>query len=150
MVSLQIQDEQLAVQLQRIAEKENRSVDAVLKTLLEQYEPDDASQRVRRKVYVKARAYWQSVGDTAKADLTDDELDEQFAFFDPEGIPRLKSEVDSLDPPVGTTAYAAKIIRELGGVRTSGDVDVTRMDEILNATFADDLLRRMSEDDADQ
>jgi hypothetical protein len=151
MFSLQIHDEQLAHQLQQIAERENRSIEAVLKTLVETYtvREDRAAvwRRVRGKAYIKARAYWESVGDTAKAALTDAELDEQFAFFDPDGIPRLKSEVDSLEPPVGSLAYAAKLARE-ANIRTGAIIDSGRTDEILNDEFADYLLDRMKDDDA--
>ena len=109
-----------------IAARENRPVEEVLKTLVDEYpaeklddpaahEPSDAVQRVRRKAYAKARQYWQSVGDGEKAALTDDKLDEQFGVFDEESIPRLKSELASLEPPIGSLAYAAKIIREMGG-----------------------------------
>lgn len=162
MLTIQIQDEQLAQRLRQIAERENRPVEEVLKTLVEQYpgevssepdvhEPSDTVKRVRRKAYAKARQYWHSVGDSAKTALTDEELDEQFGRFDEEGIPRLKSELKSLEPPVGSLAYAAKIIREMGRVETSGTLDVSKADDILNDEFADYLLKRMSgEDDYQQ
>ena len=159
MLTIQIHDEQLARQLQEIAKRENRPVEDVLKMLVAQYpteppaetaRPDqsEAVKRVRRKAYAKARQYWQSVGDTAKAAMTDEELDEQFAVFDEEGVPRLKSELKSLEPPVGSLAYAAKIIREMGGIHTEGSLDVTKADDILNEEFADYLLKRMSGEDA--
>jgi hypothetical protein len=153
MLTIQIQDEQLARRLRQIAERENRPVEDVLKTLVDQYpgeapdeqverEASDVVKRVRRKAYTKARRYWQSVGDTAKAALTDKELDEQFGAFDEEGIPRLKSELKSLEPPVGSLAYAAKIARE-ANIRTGNPVDAARADDILNEEFADYLLNRM-------
>jgi len=153
MLTIQIQDEQLARRLRQIAERENRPVEDVLKTLVDQYpgeapderverEASDVVKRVRRKAYTKARRYWQSVGDTVKAALTDEELDEQFGAFDEEGIPRLKSELKSLEPPVGSLAYAAKIARE-ANIRTGNPVDAVRADEILNEEFADYLLNRM-------
>jgi hypothetical protein len=147
MLTIQIQDEQLAERLRQIAERENRPVEEVLKTLVEQYpaelpadpaidEANDVVKRVRRKAYSKARHYWQSVGDTAKAALTDEELDLQFGAFDEEGIPRLKSELKSLEPPVGSLAYAAKIARE-ADIRTNNPIDASRADYILNEEFAD-------------
>jgi hypothetical protein len=162
MFTIQIHDEQLAQRLRQIAERENRPVEDVLRTLVEQYpgkvssesdrrETNEAVKRVRRNAYVKARRYWQSAGDTAKAALTDEELDEQFGVFDEEGVPRLKSELESLEPPVGSLAYAAKIIREMGGIETSGTLDASKADDILNDEFADYLLKRMSgEDDYQQ
>jgi hypothetical protein len=145
---LVIHDEQLAKQLQQIAENEKRPVEDVLKSMLAQYpketakpEPSDAVKRVRRKAYAKARQYWQSVGDDAKAALSDEELDEQFGAFDEEGIPRLKSELTSLEPPVGSLAYAAKIIEEMGALHTGNPYLASRADEILNEHFAEDMLR---------
>jgi len=162
MLTIQIQDEELARRLRQIAERENRPVEDVLKTLIDQYpgetpdeqverEAGEAVKRVRRNAYAKARRYWQSVGDTAKAALTDEELDEQFGMFDEEGIPRLKSELKSLEPPVGSLAYAAKIIREMGGIETGGTLDASKTDDILSDEFADYLLKRMrGEDDYQQ
>jgi hypothetical protein len=70
------------------------------------------------------------VGDAAKAAMTDEELDERFGRFDEEGIPRLKSELKSLEPPVGSLASAAKITRE--GQLRSGRPDLaSRSKEIL-------------------
>ncbi len=153
---LVIHDEQLAKQLQQIAAKENRPVEDVLKSMVAQYpvdteKPDksEAVKRVRRKAYAKARQYWQSVGDTAKAALTDEELDEQFGVFDEEGIPRLKSEMKTLEPPPGSLAYAAKIARE--NPLHSGRPDLAeRADEILDEHFAEDVLKhRRGEDGAE-
>jgi hypothetical protein len=160
MLIITIQDEQLAQQIQEIAERENRPVEDVLRTMVNQYpverepirerteaEKREAIRRVRQKVYAQARQYWQSAGDTAKAALTDAELDEQFGAFDEEGIPRLKSELKSLDPPPGSLAYAAKIARE--NPIDSGDPYLAlRSREILNQHFADDLLKRQQANDA--
>lgn len=159
MLTIQIHDEQLARRLQQIAERENRPVEEVLKTLIAQYPEDrpaegnanEAVKRVRRKAYAKARQYWQAVGDAAKAALTDEELDEKFGVFDEQGIPRLKSELASLEPPVGSLAYAAKTIRNMGGIHTGGSLDVTQADDVLNEEFADYLLNRMrGQDDSEQ
>jgi hypothetical protein len=60
----------------------------------------------------------------------------------------LKSELKSSEPPVGSLAYAAKIIREMGGIRTSSSLDVMKADDILNEEFADYLLKRMRGEDA--
>jgi len=112
-------------------------------------EMSNAVKQVRRKAYTKARGYWQSVGDTIKAALTDAELDEQFGAFDEEGIPRLKSELTSLQPPVGSLAYAAKLARE-ANIRTGNPVDAARADKILNEEFADYLLNRMRGESASE
>lgn len=161
MLTIQVHDEELARRLREIAARENRPVEEVLKSLVDQYpaeqladpaahEPGDAVKRVRRKAYAKARRYWQSVGEGEKASLTDEDLDEQFGAFDEEGIPRLKSELKSLEPPVGSLAYAAKIARE-ANIRTGNPVDASHADDILNEEFADYLLNRMrGDDDAEQ
>jgi hypothetical protein len=155
---LTIHDEQLAQQLQEIAEREHRPVEDVLKSMVARYsakerpEPipqdtTDSVTRIRHNAYAKARQYWQSIGDKSKATMTDAELNEQFGAFDEEGIPRLKSEL-SPEPPVGSLAYAAKIIRERGGVDLESAVDATKTDDILNDEFADYLLKRMRGEDA--
>jgi hypothetical protein len=87
---LVIRDEQTVRKLEQIAEREQRPVEDVLKSLVDRY---------LNKIYNRARQYWESVGDTTKAALTDEELDEQFGAFDKEGIPRLKDELPSLEPP---------------------------------------------------
>ncbi|NDJ78662.1 MAG: hypothetical protein GYB65_20625 [Chloroflexi bacterium] len=158
MLTIHIEDEQLARRLRQIAERENRPVADVLRTLVEHYpgevsaeqdnrEASESVKQVRRAAYAKARRYWQAAGDTAKAALTDEALDEQFGRFDDEGIPRLKSELKSLEPPVGSLAYAAKIIREMGGIQTGGSLDATQVDEVLKNEFADYLLSRMRGED---
>jgi hypothetical protein len=152
MAMLHIHDEDLARRLLSIAEQENRPVEAVLEALLATYEttsvdPQATVSQVRRKAYAKARRYWQEVGDTTKAALTDDELGEQFGRFDMEGIPRLKSELKSSEPPVGSLAYAAKIANQ--SHLQSGRPDLARRsDEILDAALAEDLLKRTRGEDA--
>jgi hypothetical protein len=158
MLTIHIHDEQLAQRLQQIVEREKRPVEDVLRTLVDKYpevtpaeksKPDksEAVKRVRRKAYAKARQYWESVGDSAKAALTDDELDEQFGVFDEEGIPRLKSEMKSLEPPIGSLAYAAKIARE-ANIHTGNPAGGSDADDILNAEFADYLLKQRRGEDA--
>ncbi len=152
---LVIHDEQLAKRLQEIAAHDNRSVEEVIENWAAQHlkqqsskpEQSDGVRRVRAKAYAKARKYWESIGDAAKAGLTDEELDEQFGVFDQEGIPRLKSELQSLEPPVGSLAYAAKLARE-ANIRTGSSNVGSRADEILNEEFADYLLKRMRGEDA--
>jgi hypothetical protein len=154
---LVIHDEQIANQLQEIAAREQRPVEEVLKSLLSQYpaetspqtlnEETDPVRRVRRKAYAKARDYWQSVGDNAKASMTDAELDDQFGAFDEEGIPRLQSELASSEPPVGSLAYAAKIAES--SRLHSGKPDLARRsEEILDQHFADDFSKRARGEDA--
>jgi hypothetical protein len=151
-----IHDEQLVKQLEQIAEQEKRPIEDVLKSFVAQYplksraEKRDKSEvirRVRQKAYAKARAYWQSVGDSEKAAMTDEELDDQFGAFDEEGIPRLKSELKLLEPPVGSLAYAAKIAEN--SRLHSGKPDLARRsEEILDQHFAEDFAKRIKGENA--
>lgn len=152
---LVIHDESLAERLRELAAQEHRPVEELLTDLLDRYgdisadmpskperqEVSEGVRRVRRKAYAKARQYWESVGDMVKAVLTDDELDKTFGRFDEEGIPRLKSEMTSLEPPPGSLAYAA-IIAEQTGLRTGRPDLARRSDELLEDAFADNLRRQ--------
>jgi hypothetical protein len=149
---LVIKNEQTVKKLQQIAERKKRPVEDILAEIVEQVPVEAPTQpsklnksedikRIRRNAYAKARQYWESVGDTAKTVLTDEELDEQFGAFDEEGIPRLKNEL-SPEPPVGSLAYAAMVSRR--GTLNSGQPDLARRSkELLDEYFADDILRRM-------
>lgn len=113
---LVIQDEQLAQQLQDIADSEKRPVEEILKALLNQYTPtmpaptadiDGAIRQMRQYAYSQARLYWQETGNRERLGLSDEELDEQFWLFDSDGIPRLKSEQGHIELMPGTTAWFA-------------------------------------------
>ena len=92
--------------VQEIARRENRLVEDVLESMVQNYHvtnatpptPEDgeayesAMRELRPKLYARARRYWQQVGDEQRLKLTDDELDELFWLFDNDGIPRLKSD----------------------------------------------------------
>jgi hypothetical protein len=152
---LTIQDQQVARQLRRIAEAENRPVDDVLKSLLAQYrmdtpapktsEVDEGVRRVRQHAYAEARKYWQEHGDTERLSLTDEELDEQFWLFDSEGIPRLKSEQDKVQLRKGTL-YALAQEAKKARIQFSQTDPYPDYDEILNTEFADYLIQRMRGD----
>ncbi len=155
---LVIRDEQLSKELAQIAAREKRPVEDVLKSMLAHYptespphksviEQSEAVKRIRRKVYAKARKYWASVGDSRKAALTDEELDEQFGVFDAEGIPRLKDEMSSQEPPPGSLAYAAMVAAR--GNFSSGRPDLARRsDEILDEDFTATKADKMSDENA--
>jgi hypothetical protein len=157
---LVIHDEQLVKRLQEIAEIEQRPVEELLAEMVALYpsesngttsKPDNKEmvRRVRRRIYAQARRYWESAGDMEKAAMTDEQLDEEFGAFDEEGIPRLKSELRSLEPPPGSLAYAAMIAER--GDLNSGNPDLAfQTKEILNAHFADDYLKRIRGEDAEE
>jgi hypothetical protein len=97
-----IEDPQLAQRIQNIAERERRSVEDVLASMLAQYEApaagqdapraEDLARRVRLAAYERARGYWRRVGDEERAAMTDEQLDRQFWLFDEDGVPRLKAD----------------------------------------------------------
>lgn len=162
---LVIHDTSLADRLRKLAALEHRPVEVLLTDLLDRYGdgesrpaadvlskpdreqplPSEGVRRVRRKAYAKARQYWESVGDVAKAAMTDDELDTQFGRFDEEGVPLLKSELTSLEPPVGSLAYLAQRAREANIHLGKSDV-ASNADDILNEEFAEYLLNRMKDE----
>ncbi len=59
----------------------------------------EAARKIRPKIYAIAREYWQEVGDSERLALTDEQLDKVFWLIDHEGIPRFKSEKDSVVLP---------------------------------------------------
>jgi predicted transcriptional regulator len=101
MTTMTLSDE-LVSELEAIARQENRTPEEVLKAMLAQYRAASATnpesvREVRLRAYARARRYWQSVGDQERLALTDAQLDEQFWFFDQDGIPRLKSDEGKLE-----------------------------------------------------
>lgn len=103
MTSLELRSD-LAEWIQQIAQREKRSVDAVVEGMLACYDEPTVMLRlnptaenptsvrdVELRTYERALAYWRE-HDDARQHLTDAELDAQFWLFDDDGIPRLKSE----------------------------------------------------------
>ena len=112
------------------------------------FEVDEAIKAMRRKLYARARRYWQSVGDEARLKLTDDDLDEQFWLIDPEGIPRLKSEEGTIELPENPLLKIARMA-EANDFRSIDSNVVERSREILNTEFPEYLMRRMRGQDPD-
>lgn len=146
---LVLHDEQITKRLEEISVLEQRPIDEIVKSLLEQYQPhlspalnaQPTIQLIRQKAYTKARRYWHEVGDAGKAGLTDVEMDAQFGCFDENDIPRLKSELVGYEPQPGTLAYAGKIARQ-AEIVTQNSIDASQTDSILNTEFPDYLLNR--------
>lgn len=144
-------DPELIEAIEARAKKQNTSIEALLKETFVKSEvqmdeapvpyipnPKDPNVRdVYLKAYRKARAYWQSVGDTQRANLTDDELDELFRAFDENGIPRFKDELPD-EPPVGSLAYAGKMASQ-ANIRTNSGFDASTADDVLDAELANSL-----------
>jgi hypothetical protein len=103
-------------------------------------------RQYRIKLYARARHYWESVGDRARLALTDAELDEQFWLFDGEGIPRLKSEQNMVVIPPNSSIKLAELA-EAAHIVTEHPLDAELADDILNAEYADYLLKRMNGND---
>jgi hypothetical protein len=160
MPQIVIDNQSLAQQLHNIARRENRSVEEIISDLLERYQtvdrqdnnqfdPDELVRRVQLAAYERARQYWQKVGDEDLLALTDEQLDEQFWLFDPNGIPRLKSEMGSVTIPDNSLYRLGEALDRAGFKSGRSDI-ASRSREILHNEFADYLLDRIDrqEDDA--
>ncbi len=127
-----------AERLQHIAQRENRPVEAIIETLLNDYEraeepssanEDDSWYRAfRSKLYKKARDYWQRTGNQARLSLSDEQLDQQFWLIDHEGIPRLNADQDSVNLPPDP-------LEAIDGL--FADSDLTDMSTTVHETLAD-------------
>lgn len=99
----------LAERLYEIAQRENRPVESVVKSLIESYTPTSppeeetpfemALHQLRPRLYQQARDYWRKTGNTDRLSLSDHDLDEQFWLIDNKGIPRLKADQGQVDLP---------------------------------------------------
>jgi hypothetical protein len=141
MADLLIPDEQISRRLLNLAKEQNRSVEALLEAMLNTYEaaPSKAIDNLRAyrlKTYAKARLYWQSVGDTERANLTDAELDREFWLFDGE-TPRLKSDQDKVEIPENSLIRLAEIA-EQNPIEVEASFDAANADDILNEEYAAD------------
>jgi hypothetical protein len=96
-------------------------------------------ENVNHRLYERARRYWREHSDP-RGDLTDEDLDEQFWFFDVDGVPRLKSDPVDPTPPRGSLAYFSKIV-EARGYKSGETSTARRSREILETEFTDHLLR---------
>jgi hypothetical protein len=146
---LMIQNEAIIQQLESIAQREQRSVDAVLHSLLAQYTPSakeietvQTVQRLRQQAYKNARHYWQETQQLDRLRLSDAELDQQFWLFDSVGIPRLISDKAEAILEPGTSAYIA-VQLEAGIGDWEDDFDTEYSDDVLEAEFANYLLERI-------
>jgi hypothetical protein len=84
-----------------------------------------------------ARAYWEKVGDSERLALTDAELDAQFWLIDHEGIPRLKSEMGTVElPPDPLEAFIGL-----------ADSDATDASETVRETLDDYYRKRYGSTD---
>lgn len=99
----------LAERLYEIAQREDRSVESVVRSLIESYistsSPEEetpfeaALHQLRPRLYEQARDYWRKTGNTDRLSLSDRDLDEQFWLIDSKGIPRLKADQGRMDLP---------------------------------------------------
>jgi hypothetical protein len=140
-----------AERLNDIAQREHRPIGEIVSHMIDRYVPDasdptqttiEAEEReILRSLYVEARAYWKTVGDTKKLALTDAELDEQFWCIDPDGIPRLKAEQGMISLPYDPLVRMAELAEQ--SMESSGRTDISaRFDELMeNAIRAEGLKR---------
>jgi hypothetical protein len=143
----------LADRLRAIAERENRSPEDALRWVLNLYDRIAAPveerdyyslQRVRERLYARARRYWQQTGNDERLKLTDTQLDEQFWLFDEQGIPRLKSEQETVQLADNSLKRLEQLAEE-ADLQLSTLTDAENLDDVLNDEFADDLLKRMGD-----
>ncbi|MCL4254560.1 MAG: hypothetical protein KJ043_12380 [Anaerolineae bacterium] len=121
-----------------------------LQILNEMDDDDDYLERQNPQVrdiylraYEEARAYWRSVGDTEKANMTDEQMDREFWSFDEDGIPRLKYERPA-HKRMSDLELALMRIQAEGGIIGGNSIDPEKIDDILNEEFADYLIQRMN------
>jgi len=160
-MNIVFKDEELVALLEAEARAKETTVaewmEALVRKELNQPKPKtespqdaDADEKMRQtmhKIYNIARRYWVSVGDAERANLSDDYLAEHFGAFDENGIPRFKDELPE-EPPVGSLAYATKIIEETGDViidePLKEPLDMTNLKEALAKEYGDYLYKRMN------
>jgi len=113
---------ELAAQLEAIAQREKRSPEAVLNSMFAQYQspqsppaPDaEGFRQARLRAYARARRYWQQVGNAESLAVTDDQLDEQFWLIDADGVPHLKSEQGTIEITPDPLLLMAQAADQLG------------------------------------
>lgn len=152
---LTIQDQELAERLRELSARENQPIEGFLRLLLSRYEenspeeqslsqsPPSQTERIRRtrlKVYADARRYWELHDNPARAALTDEQLDEQFWYFD-RGVPCLHG--DDVQPPSNPLLEMAISAREQG-LELDSHFAARDSRAILEQDLADDLIRRRS------
>ena len=146
-----IEDLKLANKLQQIAEQEHRSIEDVLFSMVTQYRPQsmvdempDAEQiarLVRLAAYEQARAHWGQLGNTKRAEMTDEQLDEEFWLFDVDGFPRLKTDKGKVKLPEASLYRTGQVLLSVGFRSRQTDISA-RSREILDDEFTDYLLSR--------
>lgn len=147
--------------LNKLAQIEKRSLDSILSDLLDKYtdvqadipqisdddldvEVADAVREMRPQLYARARRYWEQVGDRERLALTDEQLDEQLWLFDHQGIPRLKSEQQSIELPPDPLEVIAEAARAAG--MSSAFTNISeRSRELLHTDYAEYLMQRLRE-----
>jgi hypothetical protein len=153
-MALTINDEHLARRLRELAEREGRTIEALLGDLIDQHQasqPVDAEAQVRavrRKAYERARRYWREAGDEARLALTDEQLDEQFWLFDSEDIPRLKEDEGKFELRNDSVRALGEAL-EQAGFRSGRTDTAERAKEIMNREYVDYILRRREQPDAE-
>ncbi len=93
----------------------------------EQFAYRESVRKLRPKLYRIARRYWLKVGNMERLALTDEELDKAFWLIDHEGIPRFKSEKDSVDLPQDPLESLANLFDQSSVTDASTSVRETMM-----------------------
>lgn len=144
--------------LNKIARRENRRIDEVVETLLDNYDPFSAAQtahqdelrQVTLRIYDRARRYLQSVNDE-RQHMTNEVLDEQFWLIDHNGVPRLKSKQSEIELPPDPLMEILEIAEADSSIQWRQDIDTSKSaKEILNSEFTDYLLSRIDQQTTDE
>ena len=150
---------ELVQQLDAIARRERRTVESLIESLLkehlarlgDQVVSEDKEKREallkadRLRLYEMARRYWRRAGNPRQA-MTDDQSEAQFWLFDHEGIPRLKSEQDSVELPENLLQPILDEVALEPSLWSFGDSAryiSEKSREILRNEYADYLLARL-------
>jgi predicted transcriptional regulator len=129
-----IHDEKIANRIRNIAAREQKTVEQVIETAIENHYVSDNEtqqrvidplQRIRTRMYQEAREFWQKEGNTERLRLSQEEFYEQFAYFDENDMPIFIHEV----PPDRKDNSLAALARKHSF--RSGQPDLAeRVDEI--------------------
>ena len=112
---LVIHNQKLAEKLERIARRNNESVEEVIGRIADELEPEpfalpspeEMLEQISSRLFGAARGYWLRVGDTARLQLSDEELESQLIGIDADGVPLLVGDPGWDTPTPGTGAAAA-------------------------------------------
>ena len=150
MTNLTLRDD-LVQRLHQIANQEHRRLDDIVETMLDQYSTSatsnpalaDELRQDRRRIYNRARAYWQR-NNNARQYLSDEDLEQRFWLIDQDGIPRLKEDQSSVELPADPFIQMLETAEADRTVQWQVMADIENTKDILNKEYTDHLLTRLN------